>query len=163
MSKTETCSCWYVLLDTWYDNIVVCDACYILRYTNMFYKWRHPQSLQLTLLTPVTTPTLPTSQDLSSHPVLVNNYLRNQLVRDNMKKAISSGTLFTIFQLTHRQSRNFEVRINNDMRNLNLNVTPTHSSPFWRQKFGKRHSISYINWTVLAIATVWTVRFCVQI
>jgi hypothetical protein len=31
MSKAETCSCWYVLLDTWYNNTVVFDAYYISR------------------------------------------------------------------------------------------------------------------------------------
>jgi hypothetical protein len=33
MSKAETCSCWYVLLDTLYNNIVVFDAYYILLLT----------------------------------------------------------------------------------------------------------------------------------
>jgi hypothetical protein len=33
MSKAETCSCWYVLLDTWYNNIVVFEAYCILRFS----------------------------------------------------------------------------------------------------------------------------------
>jgi len=52
--------------------------------------------------------------------LLVNNYLHNQLKTDNMKEAISSETLFTIYQLLNRQVRNFEVRIKNAATNLNL-------------------------------------------
>jgi hypothetical protein len=49
MSKAETCSCWYVLLDTWYNNIVVFDAYYILRLSEEGIN-RQPQMYILSLV-----------------------------------------------------------------------------------------------------------------